>query len=44
MLTIENGDKVIHERPLVTGWMRDRAAVESYACLTDACIGRPRSF
>lgn len=44
MLTIENGDKVIHERPLVTGWMRDRAAVESYACLTDACIGRPAEF
>ncbi|WP_367989289.1 Ig-like domain-containing protein [Vibrio sp. NTOU-M3] len=44
MVTIENGNKIIHERPLVTGWMRDRNAVESYACLTDACIGRPVEF
>ncbi|KOO14874.1 ABC transporter substrate-binding protein [Vibrio xuii] len=44
MVTIQNGTDVIHERPLVTGWMKDRQAVESYACLTDACIGRPVEF
>ncbi len=44
MLTIENGTEVIHERPLVTGWMKDLASVQSYGCLTDACIGRPVEF
>lgn len=44
MVTIENGTKVIHERPLVTGWMRDRSSVQTYQCLTDACIGRPVEF
>lgn len=44
MLTIENGSKVIHERPLVTGWMKDLSLVQSYGCLTDACIGRPVEF
>ncbi|MGY3570213.1 DUF1592 domain-containing protein [Vibrio paucivorans] len=44
MVTIENGTEVIHERPLVTGWMRDLSSVESYTCLTDACVGRPVEF
>ncbi|WEM44096.1 PQQ-dependent sugar dehydrogenase (plasmid) [Photobacterium sp. DA100] len=44
MLTITNGDKVTHERALVTGWMQDRGNIQSYACLTEACIGRPMEF
>ncbi|WP_234498076.1 DUF7594 domain-containing protein [Vibrio maritimus] len=41
MLTIEDSTRVAHERSLVQGWMQDIDNVDSYACLNNACIGRP---
>lgn len=42
MLTIKNG-KVIHEIPLVDGWLQDRANADPN-CLRGGCIGRPVDF
>ena len=44
MLTIQEGDRVIHEQPLVTGWSQNLSAKGSYPCLNDYCIGRPVEF
>ncbi|QYJ89855.1 LamG-like jellyroll fold domain-containing protein [Shewanella halotolerans] len=41
MLTLDNSGAVVSEQPLVHGWMQNIDEVQSYACLTDACIGRP---
>ncbi|MPW31986.1 hypothetical protein F9L16_23860 [Agarivorans sp. B2Z047] len=41
MITVNEFNQVLHERPLATGWMQNIDEVEDYTCLTDACIGRP---
>lgn len=41
MLTIEDGNRVAHERSLIQGWMQDFESLTSYSCLDEACIGRP---
>ncbi|MGO1002711.1 DUF1592 domain-containing protein [Lysobacter sp. CA196] len=42
MLTIKN-DQVIHEIPLVDGWLQDRASADLH-CIKGGCIGRPVDF
>lgn len=44
MLTIKDGQRVLHEIPLITGWLQRHDPSADPSCLGDGCLGNPTDF